>query len=903
MNKAAKSKGKGSLGARSKDRPDLPGPPYTPDLDGPGAIGLGEGAFERLVSESPDGIVVHLDRRIIYGNDAAARMLGFDAGPRLAGVVLSDLLGAKALASVRRRILRMVTTGEPAEPIGLVLRVRHGVSLKVEVKSRLYPLDDGRVAIQTIVRKLSDDRLSEERHRALVDNSAEIVAVLDLDGTLTYANAGLADALGYGPDVILGRSAFDFVHPETLERVKLDFATIVDGPTGAGPTIDLDLVAADGGVRIFEGTATNLVDDPFVAGIMVSLRDVTARRSAELRLARHSEVMDMLARGESVQRILATVTDLLQSASPGAACLINAIEGNGRDFYPMATAGLDDHFQEAFFHARSGPWDELGDDDKPMIFEDLGWRLEWGTWAGPAMTSGFVACSCLPLLGSSDRELLGTLTIFTLRPLLPQDQEWEVARFAADLMAIVLERTRVNAELVRAADFDLLSGLPSRHFMLRHLTALLTDADHATDSNIEEGRLETARRPRMGRVTLFSIDLDRFKVVNDSLGHGIGDLVIKAIAQRISAVLGPDDLVARFGGDEFVICFDQVRGRKEADVLALGVASALSEPVVVEGRSVFVTASIGVAFGGPDVDGPEDLIRNADAAMYRAKSMGRGRVVVFDAGLRDRARSRLEMDHDLRVALEQGQFHLEYQPLMELGSGLVHGVEALLRWQHPQHGAISPADFIPVAEESGFIIPMGEWVLETACEALARWRQQLPRPAFLSVGINLSTVQLAAPGLTAVVSRIMSRTGVDPDDLYLEITESALLVDSPGGIEILSKLRSLGLHLALDDFGTGYSSLSFLKRFPVDMVKVDRAFVDGLGTRDEDDAIVAAIVFMARALGYQSVAEGVETQQQMERLLAMGCDLAQGFLLARPQPFEAVTDLLLGGPLPTADTT
>ncbi|MHB1487631.1 MAG: putative bifunctional diguanylate cyclase/phosphodiesterase, partial [Acidimicrobiales bacterium] len=400
---------------------------------------------------------------------------------------------------------------------------------------------------------------------------------------------------------------------------------------------------------------------------------------------------------------------------------------------------------------------------------------------------------------------------------------------------------------------------------------------------------------------LFCVDLDRFKIVNDSLGHVIGDLVIKAAAERIVAVLGSDDLVARFGGDEFIICCREVRGRKEAEVLATGLASAFAEPVVVDGRSVFVTLSIGVAASGDEADRPEELIRNADAAMYRAKDLGRARVVVYDSAFRRRARDRMELDHDLHVALDQGQFHLAYQPLFDLQTGLARGTEALLRWEHPERGSISPAEFVPVAEESALIIPIGEWVLDTACRQLAKWRSLLGPSRALSVGVNMSMVQLAGPGLSAMVARVMRRTGINPSDLSLEITESALLVDNPAGIEILNELRALGLHLALDDFGTGYSSLSYLRRFPVDMVKVDRAFVDGLGSGDEDDAIVAAIIFMARALGYVSVAEGVETQEQLERLTALGCDLAQGYLLGRPASADEMTRVFTAGPAPLLD--
>ena len=858
--------------------------------------------FEQLAEGSPDGIVLHLDRCILYANPTAARILGYDDAAELVGVALSDFLDSHALASVSRRISRILATGENVRPIGLLIKIRGGQTREIEVKSAPFKTSHGRTAIQTVIRDLTDSRLNEARYRTLVDHSAETVVVLDLNGTVTYANPGWADALGYRHDAVLGRTALDFLRPEHVEELMRDFSELVNGGAGASRTIALDLIGADGTFRTFEGVANNLIDDPFVAGVMISLRDVTSRRAAERRLAGQSQVMSLLAEGEPVERILEVVTGLVQQGIGGAACAVISPDPSDGSWRALAWWGLPPDLGAALGQLQLGHWIDGDAGATSGLCEKLTDEPGLGKWARRAARAGFNFCTRRPLLRSSDREILGMLVIFGPVHLRRRDPEWELAKFATDLMAVVMERTKANEELVRAADFDLLTSLPGRRFMVRHLGELLAEqARVAVDTSPESGQGRAGRRRQLGRVTLFSLDLDRFKVVNDSLGHWIGDLVIKAVAERISAVLGPDDLVARFGGDEFIICCREVSGNEEAEVLAAGISTALTDPVVVDGRAVFVKVSIGVASMAEDVDGPEALIRNADAAMYRAKELGRGRVVVYDAAFLQRARNRMEIDQDLHVALDQGHFYLDYQPIYDLRTGRIQGAEALLRWAHPERGLISPADFVPVAEESGLIIPIGEWVLDTVCHQVAEWRGLFGPTANLSVGVNMSTIQLASPGLAGMVARAIKRTKVDPADLSLEITESALLVDNLAGIEILMELRALGLHLALDDFGTGYSSLSYLRRFPVEMVKVDKGFVGGLGAGDEDDAIVAAIIFMARALGFASVAEGVETEAQLHRLIALGCDMAQGFLLGRPSSARQFSQAFQSGPLPMLD--
>jgi diguanylate cyclase (GGDEF)-like protein/PAS domain S-box-containing protein len=434
-------------------------------------------------------------------------------------------------------------------------------------------------------------------------------------------------------------------------------------------------------------------------------------------------------------------------------------------------------------------------------------------------------------------------------------------------LADITERKKLEEELTHRALHDSLTGLPNR--------ALLTDRlVHS---------LASARR-RAAQLGVMLVDVDRFKSVNDTLGHAAGDALLRQVADRISAVIRTDDTVARFGGDEFVIVCDDV-SIAEIEQIATRALEALSQSYALDGHEISVTASLGIALADKEST-PESLLRGADAAMYLAKERGRGRLAVFDEALRTRFDNRFATESALRLALERDEFSVHYQPVVDLFTGSMVGAEALVRWQHPARGLVSPADFIPLAEESGLIIPIGAWVLEQACRQLVEWQCDQPS---MTVSVNLSVRQMLASDIAGDISNILQRTEVPPETLCLELTESVFMEDVDYFARTLASLKALGVQLAIDDFGTGYSSLSYLKRFPVDAVKVDRAFVDGLGTDPHHTALVAAILAMADALDLTVTAEGVETQDQLAHLRRLQCHKAQGFYLSRPLPAPEVT--------------
>jgi diguanylate cyclase (GGDEF)-like protein/PAS domain S-box-containing protein len=427
----------------------------------------------------------------------------------------------------------------------------------------------------------------------------------------------------------------------------------------------------------------------------------------------------------------------------------------------------------------------------------------------------------------------------------------------------VTERKRAEDAIAHQALHDSLTGLPNRMLLDERLAHALTRCRSIGSS-----------------VAVLFIDVDRFKLINDGRGHSVGDRLLGVLAQRLSDAVRPGDIVARFGGDEFVVVMEDVRNPREPSVLAERLARTLAQPVDLGDTNVTVTASIGVAVSGED-DNPESLLRDADAAMYRAKEEGRDRRVTFDATMREYVRNRLDLESALRAALAQGETSAYYQPILSLNGSHTVGVEALARWPHAELGILLPDRFVPLAEESGLIVPLGAAVLHQACAQLARWHQS-PQLRSLALSVNFSARQLLSSELVPGVRDALADSGVPPHRLCIEITESVLLDDFDASSRALKALKDLGVRIAVDDFGTGYSSLTYLKRFPLDVLKIDQAFVAGLGTRAEDRAIVTGIVDLAHAFGLTTVAEGIENVDQLRALEALGCQLGQGFYWSPP---------------------
>lgn len=397
-----------------------------------------------------------------------------------------------------------------------------------------------------------------------------------------------------------------------------------------------------------------------------------------------------------------------------------------------------------------------------------------------------------------------------------------------------------------------------------------------------------AERNQWNAGVLF-IDLDRFKVVNDTLGHGIGDELLRQVSARLNATVRSGDTVGRLGGDEFAVILGVLHQPQDAGIVVQKIIRSFDEAFTLNGRDMFVTASIGIAVYPPDGCDPDTLIKNADTAMYRAKQLGRNNAKFYTPEMNNRPMERLELEVSLHRALERGEFLLHYQPKVSTRNGKLVGMEALLRWARPGHGLVSPAEFIPILEEAGFIVQVGEWVLRAACAQLTASISDGFRP--VPIAVNLSARQLQSAGLLDMVRKIFDESGVDPALIELEITESSLMHNTDEAVVLLNELKKTGLRISIDDFGTGYSRLAYLKRFPVDTLKVDRSFVREVNVDENDAAIARAIITMAHQLRLKVVAEGVKTEEQLAFLVQNGCDEAQGFLFSRPVPAEKLPSL------------
>jgi diguanylate cyclase (GGDEF)-like protein/PAS domain S-box-containing protein len=718
------------------------------------------------------------------------------------------------------------------------------------------------------------------RHPELLERIPAIVYVADTGGAACwhYVSPQIEQILGYSPEEWCADPGLwaARLHPDDRQRVLADEDSCRTAISSAAA--EYRLLHRDGRIVWIRDDA-RLVKAEGTLRWHGVLSDVTDRKQVELELERRAAQQAAVARlGEHALEGAATA-ELMEEAVELAVELLGVDLGGvaelaaGHGFilrcgfgWPqeavgtqIAAAGTD---SQAGFTIMTG---------SPVIVTD--WATE-RRFAQSLALSSMETRSGMSVVVEGRSGPFGVLGVQSMQPVAYASGDVDFLQSLANVLADALDRQSTEDDIRHRALHDPLTGLPNRVLFGDRL-----------DQALERLR----RRPALAAI-LF-LDLDQFKLVNDGLGHQLGDQLLAGVALRLREAVRTADTVARFGGDEFGLLLEDVAGEHDAIATAERIAALFAKPFLIAGREHFITASIGIVFAqGGEESG--DLIRDADAAMYRAKERGRARYEVFDAEMRERAITRLQVESDLRHALGRSELRLAYQPIVSLATGEPVGVEALLRWEHPQRGLVPPHEFISVAEENGLIEPIGDWVLESACRQAAAWHRQRPDAAPLGISVNISGKQLVGQRLPQVVSRVLLESKLDPACLHLEITESVMVGDAETLTETLQALKRIGVRLVLDDFGTGYSSFGYLTRLPLDTLKVDRSYIDGLGSDARDTAITQAIIAMSTALSLEVIGEGVETEVHAAELRRLGCKLAQGFYFARPVPAEAITTMV-----------
>jgi diguanylate cyclase (GGDEF)-like protein/PAS domain S-box-containing protein len=718
---------------------------------------------------------------------------------------------------------------------------------------------------------------SEALHRTLTANLPDTsVFLLDHDLRILLAEGEAIRRLPWsGEDQFRGRKVTDLFSevPDDAFQLSVENYTAVL----RGERRSFEFVSE--GVTIAVQAVPVLADDGSVESALVVVRDITERTNAEQQIARRAQQQKTVA---ELGRFALQSHDLAELMAEAATTATATLGVDGAGVFELGEGGesltivAGVGLPEGSVGPGRIPLSEAAEvgytiaTGAPVIVEQMATEKRFEP-SPTVLKLGIVSSLSVPIEGRSHP--FGVLNVHSYESRQFSDDEVEFLTAIATLIVVAVERNRDEQATRHAALHDPLTGLPNRTLALDRLSQAL------------------ARRQRKGiEVGVLMLDLDRFKIINDSLGHAAGDEALLALAPRLTAAVRPSDTVARLGGDEFVVICPDVDGARGVTQIAKRLASAVNRPVVLNSGEHFFTVSTGITLASQD-DVPESMLRDADAAMYRAKERGRGRYELFDEQMRTTVMARVQIEAELRCALERGELCVWYQPVIELPTGRIVSTEALVRWQHPERGLVSPMDFIPIAEESGLIAELGLQVLERACRQTAAWQRQLDQPLGLSV--NVSGRQLINPGFPAQVASIAAHSGLRAGTLALELTETVLMddeFDSPA--EALAALHEQGLTIALDDFGTGYSSLSRLKNLPVDVLKIDRSFVSGVARNANDRAIVKATIEMAHAVGLIVVGEGVETQEQADYLRVSGCDRVQGYLYARPQPAEAITQVL-----------
>ena len=724
-------------------------------------------------------------------------------------------------------------------------------------------------------RAVVEERISLQ---ALIDWMPEYLWIKDTTGRFVIANKAIANDNGLANSAdMIGLTDFDLHMPEAARAFhSREQAIICNGQ----PMIGFEEAVIDsmGNTRWYLSTKVPMrKDDGEVFGLIGIGREITAHKRAEELRNGQSHILRMIAMNAPLEEVLNQLMQLVESQLDGIYGSILILDADGQHVRHGAAPSLAPDYMQAIDGAPIGPkagscgtaaWRR-----EAVVVSDIMTDRLWEDYRGLATTYGYRSCWSTPIL-SHHGDVLGLFAMYSKSVREPNEAEIALTEETIRLAGIAIERKLAEDRIHFMAQHDALTQLPNRSLLKDRLTQAILFAkryDH--------------------RVSVLFVDLDNFKIVNDSLGHSAGDELLKSVAERMVACVRATDTVVRLGGDEFVILLaDQPKDDDSVALIIQKLQAAIAEPVQVEDRRLRVTCSMGVATYPNDGADADTLIANADAAMYRAKEIGRDNVQHYTPDLNVKVHDKFVMQEELRNAVARAEFVLHYQPQVELASGRMFAVEALVRWDHPERGLVSPVAFIPVAEDTGLIVPIGDWVLHEACRQNKAWQDAGLPP--VTVCVNISARQFREKNLISRVTAALYESGLDARYLELELTESLIMQDVELAVETMKALQALGVQLSIDDFGTGYSSLSALKTFPVTRLKIDKSFIDDLPDNENDRAVAGAVISLGRNLNLRVIAEGVETDAQVAFLRDNHCDEMQGYHFSRPLPAEGIVGLL-----------
>lgn len=676
--------------------------------------------------------------------------------------------------------------------------------------------------------------VSDSLFRALIQNSMDIITILNPRGKVLYESPSVEKVTGFKPEELINRSVFDFIHPDDLGSVLNDFQSVLNESNEIHVS-EFRFLTKSGNWCHLEVNGANLLDNPCVNGIVINSRDITERKQVEQALAAsEAKFRSLILNSSDIILILSNQGDIVfQNQS------MNKVLGYPSDI--LAKLPIQTLIHPEDIGTFSQKMHEIRSGIDSSVTMEIRFRNKNKDWNTLEMTG-------INLLG---------------------DQS-------------------VNGILMNARDITQRKITEEKLHFLAWKDPLTQLFNRAYFSQCIEDQFQRKKRHLAYTFALIFLDLDRFKVVNDSLGHAAGDQLLQQIANRLKGCVRPTDTISRLGGDEFAILLGDIAGLEQVICVAERISATLQTPFSLEGKEVFSSASMGIALSPTTKSNPEELLRDADTALYRAKENGRSRYEIFDTEMHKRAVNFLKIETELRKAIHANALQLYYQPIMCIQTGKLKGLEALVRWNHPDLGVISPVKFIPIAEEAGLIESLGWWVFQKACAELKAWDSLGTNLSNLYVSINISTRQFNQPDLVEKIKQSITYYQIDPSRLCLEITESVLIHNPDSAAEMFSKLRDVGVKLFMDDFGTGYSSLSYLQRFPVDALKIDRSFIGHINTASKENSeaenieIVRAIASLAKNLGMTVIAEGIEKNCQVELLKDLNCDFGQGFWFSKP---------------------